>query len=197
MKLLINLFILILLLVFNLVSFAQDNGFDKAIYHVVEGFNQQDASKINALINKDIGLIFLFRRGAEVGSFEIADKIDFANPIPEYYPFTTVSTDLSKKIIYSELPVFDCDKESWSKKGIYYNDKGEDKLFTGIIKFLVKYDFIEINTTTYKKYQNIEQNSRRIVVVDNEGEALVFYLTKIGSQWYLTIIDRVSDDCSA
>ncbi len=62
---------------------------------------------------------------------------------------------------------------------------------------MVKYEFIEIDTTTYKKYQNVEQNSRRIVVVDNDGESLVFYLTEIDNQWYLTIIDRVSDDCSA
>lgn len=197
MKPLKNLFILILLSVFHLASFAQDDDFNKVIYQVIDGFNQQDASKINTLVNKDVGLIFLFRRGAEVGSFETANKIDFANPVPEYYPFTTVSTDLSKKITHSKLPVFNCDKDNWSKKGIYYNNKGEDKLFTGIIKFLVKYEFIEIDTTTYKKYQNVEQNSRRIVVVDNDGESLVFYLTEIDNQWYLTIIDRVSDDCSA
>lgn len=201
MKLLKNLFILILLSVFHLASFAQDDDFNKVIYQVIDGFNQQDASKINTLVNKDVGLIFLFRRGAELGSLGIVDKIDFDHPVPEYYPFDMGLIDPPKKLSYAKLPlVFDCDKEAWSKtkKGIYYNDKGSDKLFTTIIDFSVKYGYMTINANMYKKYQNIEQNSRRIIGISSTGYAsIIFYLTKMNNKWYLTIIDRVSDDCSA
>jgi len=40
-------------------------------------------------------------------------------------------------------------------------------------------------------------NSHRIVLSDKIDGELIFYLTLINKKWCLTIIDRVTSDCSA
>jgi len=50
---------------------------------------------------------------------------------------------------------------------------------------------------TIEKFKEIEGKSHRIVLVDNEGGELIFYITLINNKWYLTILDRVSSHCSA
>lgn len=81
--------------------------------------------------------------------------------------------------------------------GIYYVESSKDPLFIGIIDTLFRYNEQEIEKSAYEQYQFINDNSRRVIVIDSEGSSLVFYLTKIKNQWYLTMIDRVGDDCSA
>jgi hypothetical protein len=42
----------------------------------------------------------------------------------------------------------------------------------------------------------MEQNCRRIMVQDDNNKELVFYLTYKNNNWYLTVIDKASSDCS-
>lgn len=184
------------LLVLPLTLLAQDISFNNTILQVIAGFNQQDAAKINTLLHKKIGIIVLFRIGAELGSLQQQDSIDFKYPIPEYLPYTTLGK-VSNKIYNAPLPHVNCDNNRWSKQGIYYNTLAKDKLFMNIVNYQTQYNDVVFNKKTLEIYRMLNNQSRRIVAVDENGDALVFYLTYINRRWYLTILDRVSDDCSA
>jgi len=61
---------------------------------------------------------------------------------------------------------------------------------------LTRYREDKISNETIVKFKEIESNSHRIVLIDKEGGVLIFYLTLIDNKWYLTVLDRVSGDCS-
>lgn len=188
--------ILFLLLNIHCFTFAQTNDFSAAVWQVIDGFNQQDNRKINSLIDERKGVIVLTRLGV-IERLELSQKIDFKKPIPEYLPYSGVSPPIPKEIKAGNLPQYNCDNDSWSKVGIYFVESNQDALFMRIVDFLIQFNEAKIEQVQYQYYRFINENSRRVVAVDSEGNALVFYLTKIKDNWYLTIIDRVSDDCSA
>lgn len=177
------------------LAFAQANDFSVAVWQVIDGFNQQDNRKINSLIDEKKGVIVLTRLGV-IDRLELAKKIDFKKPIPEYLPYSGVSS-IPKDIKAGDIPLYNCDNDSWSKAGIYFVESSQDGLFMRIVDFLIQFNEAKIEQAQYEYYRFINENSQRVVAVDSEGNALVFYLTKIKGYWYLTIIDRVSDDCSA
>ena len=173
---------------------SNEERLDDTIITVVKAFKGHDSITLNGLINKDIGLIVLFRRGIP-DEFSRTDKVDFKKPIPEYLPYFDFLTDY--KIKFEPLPVFDCDSMKWSKPGLYCDTIHIDHLLSTIAQNLEDFKGEKIEDSEIEKFKEIENNSRRIVLTDkNEGE-LVFYLTLIENKWYLTIIDRVTSDCSA
>ncbi len=177
------------------MAFAQANDFSVAVWQVIDGFNQQDNRKINSLIDEKKGVIVLTRLGV-IDRLELAKKIDFKKPIPEYLPYSGVSP-IPKDIKAGEIPLYNCDNDTWSKAGIYFVESSQDLLFMRVVDFLIQFNGVKIEQAQYRYYRFINENSRRVVAVDPDGNALVFYLTKIKDSWYLTIIDRISDDCSA
>ena len=187
----------ILILLLSSIAFsssASDNNLDKTIIKVVKAFKEKDATTLNGLINEDIGLIVLFRRGIP-DEFSRTDKIDFKKPIPEYLPYFDFSTD--NEIKYQTLPYFDCDSMKWSKTGIYCDTTQIDNLLSTTAQQLEKNKGEKVPDSEIEEFVRIENKSRRIVLADNDGGELVFYLTIIENKWYLTILDRVSSDCSA
>jgi len=187
----------ILILLLYCIAFsssANDNNLDKTIIKVVQAFKEKDATTLNGLINKDIGLIVMFRRGIP-DEFSRTDKVDFKKPVPEYLPYFDFSTDY--KIKYQTLPVFDCDSMKWSKAGIYCDTTQIDNLLSTTALQLEKNKGEKVPDSEIEEFVKIENKSRRIVLADNDGGELVFYLTLIENKWYLTILDRVSSDCSA
>ena len=187
---------ILILILFSIAfsSSANDNNLSKTIIKVVQAFKKKDATTLNGLINKNIGLIVLFRRGIP-DEFSRTDKVDFKKPIPEYLPYFDFSTNYEIK--YQTLPVFDCNSMKWSKTGIYCDTTQIDNLLSTIARQLEKNKGEKAPDSEIEEFVKIENKSRRIVLADNDGGELVFYLTIIDNKWYLTILDRVSSDCSA
>ena len=173
---------------------TNENDFEWTVIKVVKAFKEKDASTLNGLINNDIGLIVLFRRGSP-DEFSRTDKVDFKKPVPEYLPYFDFSTDY--KIEYRTLPIFDCDSMKWSKTGIYCDTTQIDCLLSTTAQHLEAYKGVKVPDSEIEEFIKIENKSRRIVLADNDGGELIFYLTLINNKWYLTILDRVSSDCSA
>ena len=168
---------------------------ESSIIKVVKAFKEKDELTLNELISKEKGLITLFRRGV-FDQFEKTEKIDFENPVPEYLPYFDFSTDF--KVTFESLPTFDCDKAKWSKVGIYCDTiRNNNNLLSNTAKNLKKYRNDNISDKEIKTFEKIEMNSHRIVLSAKNGGELIFYLTLINKKWYLTIIDRVTSDCSA
>lgn len=164
------------------------------IYIIIKAFKEKDAEKINDMIHPDLKLFVLFRRGT-MDEFYKTDKIDFKNPVPEYLPYFDFNADYNLK--YNTLPVYNCDDEKWDKTGLYCDTVKTDHLLSKTAYELKKWRGDNIEQTTINRFKDIENKSHRIVMIDkNEGE-LIFYLTLIDKKWFLTILDRVSSDCSA
>jgi len=190
--------IFIILTMLILISFeriqAQSDKLDKSIIEIIKAFDSKDADEINQYIHPDYELIVLFRRGT-MDEFEKTDKIDYRNPVPEYLPYFPFKIDL--KIKYQTLPAFDCGSEKWSKTGLYCDTTQRDDLLSKTALILNKFRNENIPIETIQDFKIIESKSRRIVLIDNESGELIFYITLIDNKWYLTILDRVSSDCSA
>lgn len=173
---------------------AQSDKLDKSIIEIIKAFDSKDADKINQYIHPHYELIVLFRRGI-MNEFEKTDKIDYKNPVPEYLPYFPFKIDL--KIKYQTLPAFDCGSEKWSKIGLYCDTTQRDDLLSKTALNLNEFRNENIPIETIQDFKIIESKSRRIVLIDNESGELIFYITLIDNKWYLTILDRVSSDCSA
>lgn len=186
------IFTILILIPFERIQ-AQSDKLDNSIIDIIKAFNSKDSDKINRYIHPDYGLIILFRRGV-MDEFEKTYKIDYKNPVPEYLPYFPFKLDL--KIKYQTVPTYDCDLEKWSKIGLYCDTTLRDDLLSKTALNLNEYRDENIPIEKVLDFKTIESKSRRIVLIDNEGGELIFYITLINNKWYLTILDRVSSDCS-
>lgn len=172
----------------------KNGNLESIIVQVVKAFKEKDAPTLNSLIIKDKGLIVLFKPGTMV-TYGKTDRIDFEKPVPEYLPKYHFVTDY--KIKFENLPTYDCEAMKWSKQGLYCDSVSIDSLLSGTAVSLNKFGGDSISESEIKSFVDLEKNSRRIVLSDNDKGELVFYLTLINNKWYLTILDTVSSDCGA
>lgn len=172
----------------------KSDNLENTIIKVVKAFKEKDASTLNELISKENGLITLYRRGV-FDQYEKTKIVDFENPVPEYLPYFDFSTDL--KLSFESLPTFDCDNVKWNKIGIFCDTTKIDNLLSNTAKNLNKYRNDNISKKEIESFEKLEKNSHRIILSDGKEGELIFYLTLIDGKWYLTIIDRVTTDCSA
>jgi hypothetical protein len=172
-----------------------DTRLENSISKVVQAFHNKDIVTINQMISDKYGLVVLFRRGV-FDEYKITDKIDPDNPLPEYLPYSFGSqTDF--QIRYETLPTYDCDTYKWSKTGLYCDLINNDNLLSITAHNLKQLRGDKIDQKTIDRFKEMEEKSHRVVLIDKNGGALIFYLTLIENKWYLTILDRVSGDCSA
>jgi len=182
-------------LLFSCQTKENKNGnLGSTIVQVVKAFKEKDAPTLNSLIPKDKGLIVLYKPGTMV-KYGKTDRIDFEKRIPEYLPNYHFVSDF--KIKFENLPTYDCETMKWSKQGLYCDSINIDSLLSGTAVNLNKFVGDNIPESEIKSLMDLEKNSRRIVLSDNEKGELVFYLTLINYKWYLTILDSVSSDCGA
>lgn len=173
---------------------AQSSDLNNAITDVIKAFDAEDTAKLNQYIHSDKGFTVLFRRGI-LDQYRTVTEIDFHHPVPEYLPYTPFTVDLN--IRREALPTFNCDTETWSKIGLYLDTTTTDHLLSNTATKFNQYGEANIPPTTIDTFKALEANSHRIVLVDDKGRELIFYLTLIDDKWYLIILDQVTTDCSA
>ena len=89
---------------------------------------------------------------------------------------------------------FDCENEVWNKEGLFYNRDITDTLLSRIVHAETEFEAGKYSKEELEKIEFVEANSIRVVETESE---LILYLTKIDDQWYITLIDRATTDCSA
>jgi len=115
------------------------------------------------------------------------------------YPQVLINQSKNIKLLllkYAALPIFSCDKGTWSKKGLFVDTTKTDHLLSKICKQRNKNVPDSIAENTIQFFYDLENKSRRVVINDNNNVELVFYLSYINNRWFLTIIDNVSSDGS-
>lgn len=163
---------------------------------VIKAYQKKDEKTLNRLINKDLGITFLFRMGA-YDKLYIAKNISFAKPTPQYLPYSN-EIDTDYKISKTTLPVFSCDTENWDKPpGIYIDTTHINHSLSEIAITENKLNEEKIwSDIQIEKLKNLEKNSHKIILIDKNKIDFVFYLTKINDKWYLSAIDR-NEVCDA
>ncbi|MCL5245040.1 hypothetical protein M4I21_04425 [Cellulophaga sp. 20_2_10] len=187
---------LAILVTLALPSNAQNKkvALEQTINDIVTAFKEKNSNSLNSFIAKEIGVTIVVRYGV-LDNYVTLDSIDFNNPTPSYLPYTDPIS--SSNLTFTTLPSFSCDTENWSKKGLYCDTLLIPSLLSNTITNL-KY---ELSNDAYqkelKRAYTLEKNSCRVILIDTYDEDLIFHLTYIHKKWTLTVIDRVTSDCSA
>jgi hypothetical protein len=193
----LSTFISLLLLV-NTLCFGQttkEQKFNVTVQQIIIAFSKQDSATISKYLNKKIGLYQLDR----VGVFDHYTHFKTISFSDTTYPQVLFRQSKNANLLplkYASLPTWGCDKEVWSKKGLFVDTTKIDHLLSKICKDRNKYRPDNIPNKTIQFFHDLETKSRRIVLYDNNGIELVFYLSYLNDKWLLTIIDNVSSDCS-
>lgn len=176
---------------FSFGQSSKEQGFVVTFKKVVTALTKRDSATLSKYIDKKIGVYILNRIGT-VDSYSHFPSLGFSDttyPNAPFYDNVKLTT-----LKYSKLPTFDCEK--WTKTGTFVDTTQTDHLLSKIAIAINK----EINGTVPENkindYYNLENNSRRIVVADNNWNELIIYLSFINNKWVLTIIDKVTCDCS-
>ena len=186
--------LLIGLTFFSCSAQKESDNLENTIVKVIKAFKEKDELTLNKLVIKEKVLITIFRRGV-FDEYQKSEKINFENPVPEYLPYFDFSTDYN--VAFESLPTFDCDSLKWSKTGLFCDKNKTNRLLSNTAKSLKEYRKDKISEKEIQSFEELEKSSQRIILIDNNEGELIFHLTFINKKWYLTIIDRVTSDCSA
>jgi hypothetical protein len=194
---LIRIIIISTFLFLTTVSFGQnlkEQSFKIAVKDVILKLSKQDSACITKYIDARTGVYILYRIGIR-DMYVNYKTFDFSNqPTPDS-PFYGKAEYTTLK--YETLPKFDCGNRTWSDTGTFVDTTITDHLLSKTAKWLVKNFDEEISKKTIAYFMALEQNSRRIIVAKNNESEVIFYLTYFNNKWYLTIIDKLTTDCSA
>ena len=175
-------------------AFARTQSLREAIAGVVDAYQSRDSVRLNRFVHPKHGVIVLYREGV-FNLFATVSKIDFDHPVPDYFAYPRITSRANLR--YARLPVYNCERNAWSKTGLFCDPSHRDALLSTTAINLRDYRGDGITLQTIGRFRALEAKSVRVVLVDPKGTDFVFYLTKFGSRWYLTVLDRVSSDCSA
>jgi len=185
---------------------------DNTIFKVVKYYNSKDEKEFNKLIHPDIGLYILYRNG----SYDFWEKIKLLHFKKEWNNDSKISywlkDRMKNQIIktdnvihkYSNR-VIEC--ESIKAEGLFIVDDSDLKyILSNTIKQFIRTGEVEKKwddelKSKLKEIKKWEDTNQRIVLTIKEsgfyGNSFIFYLSKIENNWYITIIDFITTDCSS
>jgi hypothetical protein len=147
---------------------------------------QNDLNSINSrFINPTFGYY-------EVSKSEKEKKIKFQQKMQIEEIINTVdSFDIKQEEAIFNCSPFDDTHYGWNKEGVFLT--ANTNLY--LSQLIKESNIVEPNKykeEEIKKAIFIEKTSYEVVIPYN----MVFYITKINNQWYITLIDNVKTDCS-
>ena len=168
---------------------------------IIEAFQKKDIETINKnYINKKFGFYNLYK----INGFErffhqrvILNESDFrfnelANIIKR------LPNSSNKLEIKESITEFKCSPNNdkyygWTKFGLFLNTNTTNKLEHLMTDFNNKIGYKFYEKKDFQKAKLIEKESYKVVLTPE----VIFYLTKIDKKWYITLIDRLTTNCSA
>lgn len=162
----------------------------ETIIRFSEAYIAQNNEEANALIHPELGLYIIYRPGA-ANTYEKVDRIDFNDPFPEYFPYTTFESDYI--LTFEELPVFDCGKERWNKLGFFCDTTTQANDLTEIASF--DHEFNGIDDAALAEIEQLENDTFRVILTKDEN--LIFHIKQYQGKWYVFVLDRAYGWCDA
>lgn len=176
---------------FCLAQTSKERDFSLTLKKVVAALSSRDSLTLSKYINKSTGIYILNRPGV-FNTYKHITTPGFSDSSYPNVPFYD-GVRLTP-LQYAKLPDYDCEK--WTKTGTFVDTTKTDHLLSGIAKTLHKEFNGEVSTKKINEFYLLENKSRRIVIAENNGNELIIYLSFINNKWVLTIIDKVTTDCS-
>ncbi len=146
----------------------------------------EDLKTLNErFINKQIGFYEIYKTDVE-------NKITFKHE----YSMNEITELIGSFEIKEEQVNFNCSPYNdalygWDKEGVFLT--ADIKPYISMIK--EKENILGAKEHKKEELENIlliEKTSYEIIITDN----IIFYFTKIGNNWYITLIDNLKTDCS-
>ncbi|MEO7209492.1 MAG: hypothetical protein ABIY35_00995 [Chitinophagaceae bacterium] len=190
---------IIIMLFSGSISFAQtkkEQNFITTVSSVITAYSHHDSGAISKFIDNNIGIYQLDKIGV-YPHYNHYKTLSFSDTTYPQVLFTQAKNIQLLPLEFASLPAWDCDKEIWSKKGLFVDTTKIDHLLSTICKDRNKYRPDTISEKTIRNFYDLENASRRIVLIDNNSKEFIFYLTYLKGQWFLTMIDHLSSDCSS
>lgn len=189
------IFLLFILISTN--SFCQslkEQQFIKAVKDVAQKISISDSAGLSKYIQPGVGVYLIYRMGVN-NSFKKFKTISFND---SSYPNLLFFHSVVKvgKIRYTSLPAYNCDDNSWSKKGVFTDTTKTDRLLSSTAKQLKREGVASISDKLISTFRLMESKSRRVVITSDDGNDFIFYLRYVNKKWFLLIVDRVTTDCS-
>ena len=171
----------------------KEMNFQNTAKAVVQKLATRDSAGLSKFIDTTVGVYILYRIGVQdqYKQYKRVNFKDSAYPNAPFYDEVKLT-----KLEYSPLPAFDCAKSKWNKYGSFVDTTKTDQLLSKTARRLVLYKKKKITPKAIQSLIELESRSRRIIVANKSGKDLVFYLTLINNKWYLTMIDKITTDCS-
>jgi hypothetical protein len=156
------------------------------INHILFLLKQNDLDELNnRFIYKQYGLYEISKNNEDNKMIlnkklqidEISDAID--------------SFEIKQEDVIFNCSPYDDSNYGWNKEGVFISANIKPYL-SDIMK---QENLLNINTYSQEEINKanfIEKTSYEIVIPYN----VVFYITKINNQWYITLIDKIKTDCS-
>jgi|GEM_PF-2237534 len=178
---------------------AQDQkeaDFKKTCDALLQSMAKKKLSGVNSLVNPAYGVYVLHRQGVfdqfqnltKLGS-DVYFSIDY---------FDITAADLKKySLKYGKLPSYDCDESVWSKRGFTADSAKKYKPVSEVVASQLKYNEIKTSRKEKATIKFMEQFSRKVIFTGSKGDGIIFFLMYTNGKWWLSIIDRVTTDCSA
>ena len=162
---------------------------------ILTAMSKNDITKINEeYIHPEFGFFNLFKvDGSKVFLeqkiiYNIVDEEteELSHIISRVKPSSAKLRIIQKNIKFNCSPRNDA-FYGWDSDGLYISNKMDISL-SKMIKELNSF-----NIKDYEKAIRIEKTSYKVVLTPE----LSFYLTKIDKNWYMTLVDRITTDCSS
>ena len=156
------------------------------INYILFLLKNEDLDTLNSrFINKKYGLYEVLKNSED-------NRIYFKSKLQ----IDEISANVDSFDIKQEEAIFNCSPYDdtyygWDKEGIFISDNTKPYL-SDIMKKTNLLSANSFSVDELKLAEYIEKHSYEVVVPYN----IVFYITKINKQWYITLIDKVKDDCS-
>jgi hypothetical protein len=165
--------------------------FKAALADIVQKFVKRDSAGLAKYIDKKTGVYQLHKIGIQ-DTYEHHNTIGFSDstyPYILYFVYVKLTP-----LIYGRLPTHDC--ENWSKQGTFLDTTLKDNLLTKTALSQKRNANFQVSQDDLEKITTLESISRRVVIINNDRDFFIIYLSYINGKWMLTIIDNLTGDCS-
>ena len=184
-------FLLLIVLKSAVAQPVKEENFVATVKAVVKALKERDSAKLAEYTDKNYGVCMIYRPGV-LDTYKQYPYLSFTDST---YPNAPFYDDVKlTSIRYASLPTYNC--ETWSKTGTFVDTLRRDHLLSSVAKNLAKQIEGLVTAKAIKDFYKLEMVSRRVVIASNDEADLVFYLSFLKNRWVLTIIDKISNDCS-
>lgn len=170
---------------------------NKVAVHLLHLFQDQHLDSINnRFIHPVYGVYYVYRPGA-IDRYAIFTRIKYSDDPEMPSPYNALFC--IPPAYYAEQPEwhharYNCDDMTWDRKGLFISDSLDYPSITRIMDFETEYEEIKHPKKEYEQAAVVEKNSYRVVLTKYN---IIFCLTSIDGQWYITLIDKVTTVCGA